>query len=159
MPAVRFEHIAPEDQPCEFARSHDFDQSGGFQLLQMMRKRRRRYGLALPYLRAGHARPVRAQLFQDVVPARIRERLRDQANLAFGQFCRFRGHGGLSVSCTRRRKPLTLVIARHRAPAFVSAPPPAARRRSPASGKESYPNHRRSAFRHPASSNRTTVKG
>ena len=102
MGPVRFQHVAPQDEPGEFPGSRNFNESGGFQFFQMVGKRRRRYRLALSHVRAGHAGRIRAQLHQNVVPARIRERLRDQADLVLRQFCRFRGQGGFSVSCARR---------------------------------------------------------
>ena len=98
MGAVRFEHVAPQNQPREFAGPHDFNQSCGFQFLQMVRERRCRYGLALSYLRAGDARLVRAYLLQNVVPPRVRQRFGDQLNLGFRQLCCFGGHAGFSVS-------------------------------------------------------------
>lgn len=83
MGTVRLEHVAPQNQPCEFALPHDLDESGSLQFFQMMRKRSSGDGLALSYLRAGDACVVCAELLHNVVPARICQCSGNQPDLAF----------------------------------------------------------------------------
>jgi hypothetical protein len=87
---VCLQYVALQQQAGEFAFSNDLDQSGGFELFQVVRERGCGHGLALAHIGAGDTGGLGAYLGQDLVATRIGQGFRDQVDLTIGEFCRFR---------------------------------------------------------------------
>src|ERR1700733_10297708 len=82
---VSLPHAPIQLQRREFPLARDPDQPRRLQLLHMVRQGPRRHWLALPHRRACHRTPAVANLFEDLVPPRIRQRPRYPRHLPLRQ--------------------------------------------------------------------------
>ena len=87
---VRLEHFTLKRQTHALAFAGYLDQAGVFELLYMVGKGGGCDGLAIAHVGAEDTFVLRAHLLEDLMTARIRERLGDQPDLALGKaygFC------------------------------------------------------------------------
>src|SRR3954454_6541929 len=74
-----------EHQAGEFALPNNQNQAGGFQFLEVVGEGSRRDGLALTKVGASGAVHFGGNLFEDLVAARVGERLGDELELLIGE--------------------------------------------------------------------------
>jgi hypothetical protein len=80
---IGLEDVALQHKVGKFAVSNDGNETCRFQLFDVMRERGGAHGLTVVHGCAGHGTIVFANLFQDFVPPRISQSLRDEAHLIF----------------------------------------------------------------------------
>jgi hypothetical protein len=78
---VGLQNVTLQQKVCEFALSNDVDKPRCLQLFHVMGKSGCGYGLAFAYVGAGNTPSHCANLFQDLMAARIGQSLRDQPYL------------------------------------------------------------------------------
>ena len=78
---IGLEDVALQHKVGKFAVPNDGNETCRFQLFDVMRERGGAHGLTVVHRGAGHGAVLYTNLFQNFVPSRISQSLRDEAHL------------------------------------------------------------------------------